>query len=135
MSTRILAAGGTISRRRMMVAPSLEMVVPPLSSWMSLSMPQGPSVVRTVSATAVQALMLLTTCAFPCDVSVPSLSRMICGCIMEAMVGSLGLAAVWGFEAGRSEAAEAEVTRRRGGEGFSRLLCLIGNAGGAGREF
>ena len=63
-----------------MVAPSLEMVTPPLSSWMSLSMPRGPSVVRTVSATAVHALMLLTTCARPCDVSVPSLSRMICGC-------------------------------------------------------
>jgi hypothetical protein len=69
-----------ISRRRIMVAPSLEMVAPPLSSWMSLSIPQGPSVVRTVSATAVHALMLLTTWPFPCDVSVPSFNRMICGC-------------------------------------------------------
>jgi hypothetical protein len=57
-------------------------------------MPQGPSVVRTVSATAVHALMLLTTWPFPCDVSVPSFSRMICGCIIDAMLGSLGLAAI-----------------------------------------
>lgn len=30
-----------------------------LSSWMSLSMPRGPRVVRTVSVSAMQALMLL----------------------------------------------------------------------------
>jgi hypothetical protein len=70
----------------MMVAPSLEMVVP-LSSWMSLSIPRGPSVVRTVSATAVQALMLLSICPRPCEVSVPSLRRMICGCIIDDMAG------------------------------------------------
>lgn len=48
-----------------------------LSSWMSLSMPLGPSVVRTVSARAMQALMLLTSWGVPWLVSVPSLSRMI----------------------------------------------------------
>jgi hypothetical protein len=52
---------------------------------MSLSMPRGPSVVRTVSATAVQALMLLSICPRPCEVSVPSLRRMICGCIIDDM--------------------------------------------------
>lgn len=42
--------------------------------------------VRTTSATAQQALMLLTSCGFPCDVSVPSFSSMICGCSIEDMV-------------------------------------------------
>lgn len=69
-----------------MVAPSLEMVTEPLSSWMSLSIPRGPRVVRTTSATAVQALMLLTSCGFPCEVSVPSFRSMICGCSIADMV-------------------------------------------------
>jgi len=43
-------------------------------------MPRGPSVVRTVSVSAMHALMLLMSCALPWLVSVPSLSRMICGC-------------------------------------------------------
>ena len=47
---------------------------------MSLSMPRGPSVVRTVSTSAMHALMLLISCALPWLVSVPSLSRMIWGC-------------------------------------------------------
>lgn len=65
----------------MMVAPSLDTVtLAPVFT--SLSMPLGPSVVRTASATAQQALMLDTSCALPCDVSVPSFSRMICGCSM-----------------------------------------------------
>ena len=90
----------------MIVAPSLLMVVPLLSK-ISLSMPSGPwgaaasgallgreahrteglamprshrtSVVRTASTTTLQALMLLISCALPCDVSVPSLSKIICG--------------------------------------------------------
>ena len=49
----------------MMVAPSLLMVTL-LPSATSLSMPRGPSVVRTASATAWQALMLLMSCALPC---------------------------------------------------------------------
>ena len=51
MSTRVLAAGCTMSRVFMMVAPSLETVTA-RSVCMSLSMPRGPSVVRTTSATA-----------------------------------------------------------------------------------
>jgi hypothetical protein len=48
-------------------------------SWISLSIPRGPSVVRTASATAWHALMLLTSCALPCDVSVPSRSSSTVG--------------------------------------------------------
>jgi hypothetical protein len=48
---------------------------------MSLSMPRGPSVVRTASATAWHALMLEMSCALPCEVSVPCLSKTICGCM------------------------------------------------------
>jgi hypothetical protein len=41
-------------------APSASVLCPrTLSSWMSLSMPRGPRVVRTVSVSAMQALMLL----------------------------------------------------------------------------
>lgn len=36
-----------------------------LASWISLSMPRGPSVVRTVSASALQALMLLISWGLP----------------------------------------------------------------------
>lgn len=43
-------------------------------------MPRGPSVVLTMSATARHASMLERVCAFPCDASVPSRRRMICGC-------------------------------------------------------
>jgi len=57
ISTRVLAAGWAMSRRRMMVAPSLEMVTPrPVA--ISLSIPRGPRVVLTTSATAWHALML-----------------------------------------------------------------------------
>jgi hypothetical protein len=44
---------------------------------MSLSMPRGPSVVRMVSTSAMQALMLLMSCGRPWLVSVPSFRRMI----------------------------------------------------------
>ena len=86
--TRVWAAGCTICSSFISVAPSLEMVTEPFSSWISLSMPRGPSVVRTTSTTAWHALMLLISCALPCDVSVPSLSRMICGCIIEPAPGN-----------------------------------------------
>ena len=49
MSTRMRAAGCTTSSSFMMVAPSLEMVALWRLSTMSLSMPRGPSVVRTAS--------------------------------------------------------------------------------------
>lgn len=48
----------------------------PLLSTTSLSMPRGPRVVRTASATTWQALMLLTSCGIPWEVSVPSFRRM-----------------------------------------------------------
>ena len=68
MSTSVLAAGWAISRSFMMVAPSLLMVTL-LPSKMSLSIPRGPRVVRTASATAWHALMLLTSWALPCRLS------------------------------------------------------------------
>ena len=70
-----------------------------LASCMSLSMPRGPRVVRTTSATATQALMLLISWGFPWLVSVPSFRRMICGCCkVEMMKGFL----VWLVEQKRS---------------------------------
>ena len=81
--TSVCAAGWTIWRSFISVAPSFEIVTCPLSSWMSLSIPRGPSVVRTTSTTAWHALMFEISCAFPCDVSVPSRSSTICGCIIE----------------------------------------------------
>lgn len=51
MSTSVRAAGCTMSRCFMIVAPSFEMVVRPLWLTIILSIPRGPSVVRIVSAT------------------------------------------------------------------------------------
>mmetsp|Transcript_31008 Transcript_31008/g.77568 ORF Transcript_31008/g.77568 Transcript_31008/m.77568 type:complete len:272 (-) Transcript_31008:65-880(-) len=81
MSTSVLAAGWTMSRSFMSVAPSLEIVTTP-SRRISLSIPRGPSVVRRMSTTALIALMLEMSCALPCDESVPSRSSRIVGCIM-----------------------------------------------------
>jgi hypothetical protein len=58
MSTNVLAAGCTMSRSLMIVAPSLE-IVTLVPSWISLSIPQGPRVVLRISVMASQALMLL----------------------------------------------------------------------------
>ena len=64
MSTSVLAAGCSTSSSFMIVAPSLLIVaVRPLAT--SLSIPRGPSVVRTASATAWHALMLLISWALP----------------------------------------------------------------------
>ena len=41
---------------------------------------------RTHSAMALHALMLLTICGLPCDVSVPSLRTKICGCYNEIKI-------------------------------------------------
>ena len=57
-----------------------------LASWISLSIPRGPRVVLTTSATAVQAFILLISCGVPWLVSVPSLSRTICGACKRASV-------------------------------------------------
>ena len=62
------------------------MLWPQSSTWgvcMSLSMPRGPRVVLIASTSAMQALMLLTSCALPWLVSVPSLRRMIWGCCSQ----------------------------------------------------
>jgi len=79
ISAKTRAAGCTISNSFMIVAPSFEMVtfVP---SYMSLSMPRGPSVERTASTTAPQALMFEISWALPWLVSVPSRSKMMPGC-------------------------------------------------------
>jgi hypothetical protein len=71
----------------------LLMVTRPLLSWISLSIPLGPSVVRTTSANAPHALMLLTSWGFPWEVSVPSRRRMIWGCcfVVGGFGGCLGL--------------------------------------------
>mmetsp|Transcript_40927 Transcript_40927/g.92113 ORF Transcript_40927/g.92113 Transcript_40927/m.92113 type:complete len:270 (+) Transcript_40927:955-1764(+) len=79
MSTSVLAAGWTMSNRRMMVAPSFEMVTR-FPSNTSLSIPRGPSVVRIVSATAWHALIFEMSCGFPCEESVPSRRRIMPGC-------------------------------------------------------
>lgn len=64
MSTSVFAAGCTMSNNRMIVAPSLEIVVVRPSNT-NLSIPRGPNVVFNVSATAWQALMFDTICALP----------------------------------------------------------------------
>jgi hypothetical protein len=64
ISTNVFAAGCSISNNRIIVAPSLLMVTLRPSAT-SLSIPLGPSVVRTISATDWQALMLLISCALP----------------------------------------------------------------------
>lgn len=52
----------------------------PLASTMSLSMPRGPRVVRTMSAIVWQAEMFDRSWARPWEVSVPSFRIIICGC-------------------------------------------------------
>lgn len=52
----------------------------PLASTISLSIPLGPSVVRTASAIAPHAFILLTICGTPWEESVPSFNNIICGC-------------------------------------------------------
>mmetsp|Transcript_11074 Transcript_11074/g.34304 ORF Transcript_11074/g.34304 Transcript_11074/m.34304 type:complete len:278 (-) Transcript_11074:22-855(-) len=84
MSTRQRAAGWTISSSWMTVAPSLLMLTWPRSFCTSLSMPHGPRVVFTVSTMFRMALMLLISCGLPCEVSVPSRSKMSCGCIASS---------------------------------------------------
>lgn len=57
MSTSVLAAGCTMSKSFIIVAPSFEIVALPVESTISLSMPRGPKVVRTASKMDWQALM------------------------------------------------------------------------------
>ena len=65
ISTKVLAAGCSISKSLIIVAPSLLMVTLRPSAT-SLSIPRGPNVVRTASTTPSHALMLLMSCALPC---------------------------------------------------------------------
>ena len=62
-----------------MVAPSLVMTTSPMLSTSILSIPFGPRVERTESATALAAAMLLLCAERPLVRSVPSL-RMKIGC-------------------------------------------------------
>ncbi|RNA25965.1 t-complex 1 subunit alpha [Brachionus plicatilis] len=57
-STSILAAGWLTCICLRMVAPSLVMVTEPSDDWIILSMPLGPSDVRTASAIDLAAIML-----------------------------------------------------------------------------
>jgi len=77
-STTILAAGCCTSRSFSMVTPSLVMVTSPTVSTIILSMPLGPRVLLTMSATVLAALMLLYWASFPRSLLVPSL-RIIIG--------------------------------------------------------
>ena len=79
MSTRILAAGCSMSKSPRMVAPSFEIVVS-LEVVIILSIPLGPSVVLIRSTTASTALILEMICPIPYIDSVPSLKRRIVGC-------------------------------------------------------
>ena len=85
--------------------PSLD-IVTLWPSYTSLSIPRGPSVVRTVSATAWHALIFEMICDLPCDVSVPSRRRIICG--WNALFMTLALEA----RAGASKRA-LDVRKRR----------------------
>ncbi len=61
------------------------MMTSPIESTNILSIPLGPSVVRTASATALAAAMLLLCAVFPRLRVVPSLSMKI-GCCPDCMI-------------------------------------------------
>jgi len=64
-STIMLAAGCSMSISSRMVTPSFVTTTPPASSTSILSIPFGPSVVRTVSATAWAAVMFIDCASLP----------------------------------------------------------------------
>mmetsp|Transcript_23691 Transcript_23691/g.27421 ORF Transcript_23691/g.27421 Transcript_23691/m.27421 type:complete len:203 (-) Transcript_23691:31-639(-) len=74
-STSILAHGCVTCNLLTIVAPSLEITTSPFGSMIILSIPRGPSDVRTQSATALAAEMLLRRVSMdfslPCFVSFP----------------------------------------------------------------
>ena len=82
MSTKVFTAGWTISNNFMIVAPSLVIVVTPRLSTTNLSNPRGPKVVRMVSTMAMHALMFEINWPLPCEVSVPSFNKTICGSVL-----------------------------------------------------
>src|SRR5947208_3799622 len=76
-STSIFAVGCSISISLRIVTPSFVIVTSPRESTSILSMPFGPRVDLTASATARAAAMLLYTAPFPFSRSVPSFKIMI----------------------------------------------------------
>ena len=80
ISTRVRAAGWTISKSFKIVAPSFVIWASPRSETISLSIPLGPRVLASVSAIARHADMLESSWGFPWDVSVPSRSKTTVGC-------------------------------------------------------
>ena len=77
-SARDFAAGWSMLRSLMIVAPSFE-IVDESSVHIILSIPRGPNVVLITSTTAWQALMLLMICSFPWRFSVPCLRTKMFG--------------------------------------------------------
>ena len=71
-STIIFAAGCSISIVSRIVAPSFVIVTSPSESTSILSIPFGPRVVLTASATALAAAILFLWASFPCFLSEPS---------------------------------------------------------------
>ena len=99
-----------------MVAPSLLMVTLRPSNT-SLSMPRGPRVDWTASATAQQALMLEMSWGLPWLVSVPSRRRMIPGRMPFCpifMIKREGWGCGWG---GRAKRVLGEGRGDKGGRG------------------
>src|SRR2546427_175187 len=72
-STIILAAGFWTSISFMIVAPSFVITISPMPATSILSIPRGPMVDRTISATILAAIMLLLWASLPLDLEVPSL--------------------------------------------------------------
>lgn len=79
ISTKILAAGWTMSSRERIVAPSFVISVP-LSEVIILSIPLGPKVFLTISAMEFTAFIFEIIYPLPWEVSVPSLNNKIVGC-------------------------------------------------------
>src|SRR5688572_6151060 len=77
-STSIFAAGCSMSISFRIVTPSFVMTTSPRLSTSILSMPLGPRVDRTASATAFAAAMLLNCAPLPRSRRVPSLRTKIC---------------------------------------------------------
>src|SRR2546428_25613 len=77
-STSIFGAGCSMPISWGIVTPSFVMTTSPRESTSILSIPRGPRVLRTASATAFAAAMLLNWAPFPFSRRVPSFSTKIC---------------------------------------------------------
>src|SRR5206468_5399908 len=86
----IFAAGCSTSISLRIVTPSFVIVTSPNESTSILSIPRGPSVERTASATARAAAMLLFCAPLPRSRPVPSFRMIICWpCIIGGSPGSI----------------------------------------------